>query len=714
MGGGAPPKKSLELPEDIKPSSGGQPAPAPRRDLNQSLADFKNERLERYWGGHMDFAALKVAAEKAAETGARQLLIPMPFTSPNGGKKGPEAPSDGSWARVLEQLVRILTGYSPLRFMPFRLLQKHGETAENTERRWRTIMGLEEIQYLPEDVDDPDRRVSLGLTAHEIWHVLFSRPELIFDEPQLIENMAFQALWWAVEDPRVNVAGLLRHPGAQEWLAVAVGRNFQIKDLNAERKRWAEEVPLHLQYNYALIYEWAADRFGWSPRRDPRLSDPRVREALDKTAEALRRAIRAKSAKLAFDIVKDEIWPVYKDLVDQAYEEEQKKQNGRGQGQGQESDSDSDSDSDADSDSSSASSKSRPGKPGKSKSRPSESVKAAMEKKEKDFRDKHASKIVDKPEQMSRSQRDAAKRELEKMRKRMGEKWEGDARDAQQGEGESDDDATRQMSAEEKVRQRERLNRADERREVDGSDQAVYKDYYDRVKRLIPITRQQLLQELKRKVRRRLIRDRRAGDLDEDALAEIPGGRRDVFHEEYIANRSLYRVSLLIDTSGSMGREKKERAIEGAIMLMEALDKVPGVALEIAVYDSTPRVVKPYGEKLSPSVKAAVVKSILQGSGSTESHVAVQGAIQRARLGRGEKLIFVVNDGDPDYNFDRDRYRAMLRAAKDVEVHGIGLGAGAELVTELFPLGRGWWLKDPAELARKIREILRKKILGRA
>lgn len=634
----------------------------------------------------------------------------MPFASPVNSGASADEPEDGRWAKVLEGLVRILTGYAPMRFTPFYYLQKHGETPDNTPRRWRTILGLEEIQYLPEDVDDPDPAVSLGRSAHEVWHVLFSRPELIFDEPELIKSMAFQALWWAIEDPRVNILGVKRHPGARKWLDAAYAKDYEIKDLAAERNQWAE-MPLHLQFNYALIYQW------WSGRPDPRATDARVLEALREADEAVQRAYWASDARKSFRIIRDEVWPIYKRLVDQAYEDQQKKRGQQGEDQ---QEGEGDGEGEGESGDGQRQSQGKPGESKGGKPQVSQSVKDKMEKAERDFRDKHASKMVDKPEKMSEKDKVQMKKDLEAMRKKMGQPQDGEGKDKQKGEAQGSaqgegEGAQAQNSPEHQQAQRERLTKPDERDEdLSEHDRVTYKEFYDRVKHLIPVMRQQFLQELKRKIRRRDIRRRDSGDLDGEALSRIPMGKRDVFKESLIANKTLYRVSLLIDTSGSMNGEKRERAIEGAIMMMESLDKLPGVVYEIVVFDSKPRVVKPYGERLTPEVKTAVVKAIAKGNGSTESHVAVQEAVERIRMGRGEKLMIMVNDGDPDNNFDRDRYRAMVRAAKDVDIHGVGLGPDAQLVLDLFPPGRGWWLKDAADFAKNLRSIIKKKILGGA
>ncbi|MBI4678614.1 MAG: VWA domain-containing protein, partial [Elusimicrobia bacterium] len=647
-------------------------------------------------------------------------LPPMPFTSPKG--RPPELEVDqetiDAWAKVLENVARLLARYPPIRLVPFYFLEKHGESQFSTPRTWRVVNGMEEIHYLPEDLADPDQGVSLGRTAHESWHLLHSRPELIFDHPELVENMHFQALWWAVEDPRVNNLGLARHPGARPWIESAYARDYEIRDLELERVEW-RSIPLHLQFNYSLVYEW------WKGISDARVTDPRVMNALARARDAIARASKEPDAKRAFDIVLNEIWPIYRDLLDEATRDEmdrQARQKRQKNGQKQ---------------------KGQQGKHKKSKPRPSDSLdekdrkdveekaKDKMQKASKDYRDKHASKVLDNPEKMSEKDREKAKKEMEELRKKMeearekgqqqGQKNSQQAQEGQEGQegqkGEGRPDGASKKNKAEKsdpkqaAKQVSRLAKPDqEKKETSLQDRLKYQDFLNRVRKLIPHTRRSLMQALKQKLRQRTIHGRDSGDLDEDALPSIPRGEKDVFKEEMSPNRVLYRVSLLIDTSGSMSTEKKERAVEGAVMMMEALEKVPGVVFEIVKYDSNPKVLKPYQMKLTPQLKSQIVSMILNGSGSTEAHTALKEAIERIRMGRGDRLIIMVNDGDPDNNFDRDQYRQMIKDARDVEVHGIGLGEGAQLVLDLFPPGQGWWLKDAAEFARNLRNILKKKL----
>jgi hypothetical protein len=745
-------------------------------------------------GGHMDFDSPRTKWDDTPGPmswdqwmNRSDRMPPMPFTSPKSGEDGLPSPTftspdDGAaspeeekglvdaWAKVLENVARLLSSYMGLRLSPFYYLQKHGENEKNTPRRWRAVSGLEEIQYLPEDLADPDRNVSLGRLAHEVWHLIFSRPELIFENKPFIKNMAFQALWWAVEDPRINNLGVAKHPGARGWLEAAYAKDYGIQDIDAERARWAR-IPLHLQFNYALIYQW------WSGRPDPRVVDSRVLEALQKAAKPIRKAIAEKDARRAFEIIRDEIWPIYQELMKQAYDQamqdkaeqdgeqqdgeksdEKQEGQGKGQGQGEQGDEQQDQDQqgsqagegqegDEQQASESESSSGGQGKQGrqqqdkkgkqggKKKQRPltdeekkkyEDQVRKEMEKQEKEYRDKHGEKTLDNPEDMSDAQQEKAKKEAEEMRKKVEkarQKGQPGQQDQQPQDGQSGQSSDSDSSAQDgkksdpsdpqkQKQQKDRLNKADEEKEVRQADHDRYNKYFDRVRKLIPTMRQQLLQTLKQKIRQRTIRGRDSGDLDEDAYHRIPAGDPDIFKEDFLPNKTLYRISLLIDTSGSMDGDKKERAIEGAIMMMEALDKVPGVQFEVVKYDSDPKVLKPYGAKLSPKMKESIIAAIFSGTGSTEAHKALKEAIERIRMGRGDKMIIMVNDGDPDYNFDRDQYRALIKAAKDVDIHGIGLGDQAQLVLDLFPPGQGHWLKDAAEFANNLRNILRKKLLG--
>ena len=52
-------------------------------------------------------------------------------------------------------------------------------------------------------------------------------------------------------------------------------------------------IPLHLQFNYALIYRW------WTGKDDPRVTDPRVIAALKEAHPYIVKATKTRSARRA-------------------------------------------------------------------------------------------------------------------------------------------------------------------------------------------------------------------------------------------------------------------------------------------------------------------------------------------------------------------------------------------------------------------------------
>jgi hypothetical protein len=753
----------------------------------RGVSDYGKPRVPSARAGAAEIERLGLAGARPAAPGREfpdWADIPMPMTSPASGEaQAPEPdPRAQPRTRLLETVSRILSGLTGLKLVPFHLLP--GEKEEGTPRRWRSVLGLGEVQYLPEDLAGGDEESAYGRALHEVWHLVYSRPEILFDWPELVKNMAFQALWWAVEDPRVNEQGLRSLPGARDWLDAAYGEDFRVRDLALERAAWNESVPLHLQFNYALIYRW------WRGRPDPRVTNPKVIEALREASGPVRKAISEPDAAKAFDIVREDVWPIYRRLMEDSLKNEMGRQSGEGGGQGEQGGPGGEGSSsggggqndgsepgpekkDQDAGSGSSDQEGREGKEGRpsqggqssdaqgSRKRPlsseelrqlAEQIRKELSAKDKDFRDRHSGKMERDPEQTPEPQRAQERSRMEERRGKMndgGKKGQapGPREDAgEQGGGDSDkgdgaadpkdgffgkksvvnNDKPKdsgpadlnpvkiQPSADRSpLDQAGRMRTPDEPlRTPNSMDRAGYKTFLDRVRQFVSIARAQLKAALKVRKRQRTIMDRDSGDLDPDSLYRIPMGRRDIFSDELIPDKVLYRVSLIIDTSGSMSSEKKERAIEGAILLVESLEKTKGIEFEIVRFDSEPIVLKPYRMRLNKDVKASVVASLMRTGNATQTHKALEDAIERIRLGRGERLIILVNDGDPDKNFDREKFKALVLSAKDIDIYGIGLGPDAGLVLELFPPGHGWWLRDAGEFAKSLVKILKHKIMG--
>ena len=161
------------------------------------------------------------------------------------------------------------------------------------------------------------------------------------------------------------------------------------------------------------------------------------------------------------------------------------------------------------------------------------------------------------------------------------------------------------------------------------------------------------------------LRGMRSGALDTGKLAEAFQGVPTVYMREGEVKTQKVSVCILIDESGSMWGSGETAARDTAILLNEALDKVPNVDLYI------------YGHTASRSTTSLFVyrernfhrKYVL---GSTDSRagnhdsIAIREACARVRKSTKENcLFFMISDGAPNESTDMVR-----KAVQDVEKDG--------------------------------------------
>lgn len=191
----------------------------------------------------------------------------------------------------------------------------------------------------------------------------------------------------------------------------------------------------------------------------------------------------------------------------------------------------------------------------------------------------------------------------------------------------------------------------------------VYNDSLSRVKPHISAVSRIL--KLSSTEYRMSLRGMRSGALDTGKLAEAFQGVPTVYMREGEVKTQKVSVCILIDESGSMWGSGETAARDTAILLNEALDKVPNVDLYI------------YGHTASRSTTSLFVyrernfhrKYVL---GSTDSRagnhdsIAIREACARVRKSTKENcLFFMISDGAPNESTDMVR-----KAVQDVEKDG--------------------------------------------
>ncbi|MBU0503874.1 MAG: AAA family ATPase, partial [Candidatus Omnitrophica bacterium] len=595
--------------------------------------------------------------------------------------------------RILEGLARVVTGEPRVHMRQWEQIGPYDEYT------WRFIFDLYQIQYVPEDLINPDEDISYGLTMHELWHLILSDPEVVDEELRV--NRSFWTLLNSIEDPRVNNLGVQRYTGADPWIQKLYQEKFGFDDTKIKEEIGKRQLtPLHLQFCVGLIYKW------WKGENDPRIINAKVKQALSKCDKDIQAAYSTPGAEESFRIIKDRIWPVYQDLIKQSREElrnliKNKGKDGNSgnrESNGQLSDDVKEQLKDI--------RKQLRWKFGKKKRDLTEGkINEVIKQAEEEFNKKVKGKML--PEDSKEGMISQDKKYQEEFRKGIEKLKAG----KQQGQVELLKELAKMGIAVQTFLENEMLRREG----ISSVQKESYENYLKAVRPYIATLKNHLLMIFKEITRKKMLTGRIYGNLDSGRLYQIPLGETRLFERKLKPGKFNYRICLLIDESGSMKYyDKYKRAIEGVVLFQEALKIIPGIEFEIAGFNSNPHNFhKSFKEKLTKRKAVEVVEQIQSEiGGNTEDKQAIEGSIKRMQSdsSKSKKLILVVTDGNPSKTKGQQitDLAELFKEAKDIKIFGIGIGHETKLVEEVYPYGI--CVEDISRLPEKISSILRKEI----
>lgn len=166
------------------------------------------------------------------------------------------------------------------------------------------------------------------------------------------------------------------------------------------------------------------------------------------------------------------------------------------------------------------------------------------------------------------------------------------------------------------------------------------------------------------------LRGMRSGVLDTGKLAEAFQGVPTVYMREGEVKTKKVAVCILIDESGSMWGSGETAARDTAILLNEALDKVPNVDLYIYGHTASRSTTSLYVYRERNFHRKYVLGSTDSRAGNHDS-IAIREACARVRKSTKENcLFFMISDGAPNESTDMVR-----KAVQDVEKDGFSVVA---------------------------------------
>ncbi len=278
----------LEEAAQPKPKAGVEKVPVTRRIVTNGLAYLFDYAIDVLGREDLALQSLRLNPEfKKNKTRLRSTLH--------------------SFARAI---LRNVTGRDALKIVEWekekRLEEEVPEVRYYPDRFPPELVIPPAVWFLHEDV-------ARGLIAQEIHRANHSQPELI--EKDLKEDKTFQELWRVTDTPRVIEEATPEHPGSRK----RINRYYDYRHREIPNRAVVQEKirkwPLHFQYFAGILWLWHKKEI------DPRITDPRVREALQQTREALEKAFH-ESAKHHYEITRDALWPVVKKLREETIREE--------------------------------------------------------------------------------------------------------------------------------------------------------------------------------------------------------------------------------------------------------------------------------------------------------------------------------------------------------------------------------------------------------
>lgn len=196
-----------------------------------------------------------------------------------------------------------------------------------------------------------------------------------------------------------------------------------------------------------------------------------------------------------------------------------------------------------------------------------------------------------------------------------------------------------------------------------GEDKCIYSNSLSNVKRYIPAISKVL--RIEGTDVQFCVKGQRSGVLDTTRLAEAHQGAQSVYTRRGEIRATKLSVCILIDESGSMWGPGEQAARDTAVLLNEALSKVPNVDLYIYGHTASRETTTLFVYKEKGFSRKYALGTTDSRAGNHDS-IAIREAAARVRRNTQENvLFFMISDGAPNESTDMVR-----KAVQDVEKDG--------------------------------------------
>lgn len=648
---------------------------------------------------------------------------------------------------------KILTSLASFIGKDFSIPVKLNEPGEG----WHWNFQDNEIKVDPQDLVEKSLDYLRFVTSHEGTHRRISRagdiPQEIWRQP------GFSFMTNAIEDPRVNNFLADAYPKAREQMKLVYEMDAQ---LEAQAKKDANDQlgfqPRFVTAGFEYIKQWFRSTQGQPVEFSDDLR-PEVREVVEKTLEAARDAwlrypskqeadqgedLIRRYANVSYEVIRDEVWPEFKKLVDQDMQDQeiqelmqqmmQDGQSGEGQeGQGMPQDLNDRLTPDQQKEleqamqqaqqsgpSQQGEGQSQPadGQPSQGQRRPVDIDSLSPELKEK-LRD-----YIDSQPQPTREQLEAAVRQpLKELEDLINEQLQGQLSDDpdKKAEREAQQKAAAESGDGAKKRSDEQVEPSDQPATPSNYEQTDdFRKFKDQLEKVMQ--KDESVYEQNRREVLPVI-DALEGDLRELFVARRAnkwysgfrsGKRIDIkkrmqekalgifaveskaWQKRELPQEKDYAITLLVDLSGSMKGQKISETFKGAVVLAEVLNRL-SIPTEILGFNDRLYEYQPYGQNMSQEIRDRMGTmprevSTERAAYNDDGWALEEASARLARQKATEKFLFVLSDGVPrpssahsGAQYELGGVVRKVMSETDQKLIGLGIGQGTDHVTRFYP-----------------------------
>lgn len=542
---------------------------------------------------------------------------------------------------------------------------------------WEYRPGEGVLRFVPSDLYSMTDRGVIAEVVHNIGHALYSQT-LDFEHLELPEpTEQFFQLANQVEDIRIEEQMMLMFPGTHTSFLYKFKKNDSQISGEVEQK-----LPPHTKFIYMLAKNF------WGELNPGEIPED-VQMALNEASDVLFDAYNVEKTNDMLEVVLKRLWPIFQKLIPETppggggqsdpngkpQDSQNKPQQGAGQGQ--------------------ASGQAGQGQPPPGASeQPTDGESQQLQKLAQDALDLEA---------------------LQEAMKNMsqGRKPEEDSKSNFQA------DVDAQMDAEEaKQNQAPTIdgndpvfggwgNTKSNIKDIDR-DTLSYEAMYHEIMPILPFFKKKLNSIMKDNRYSRHGGSFRTGKLNNKKLWRFKANSDKLFSRKMLRRHRDYKVTIMVDESGSMYGEKSRQAAKAACLFSEVLNAV-GLDFEVRGFNSKEYMYKSFNEKFGWTHRRAMeaISKQTHGSGAGGNNDGFNiwlaaDSLRRASTRDTERILIMISDGQPaeDYDTVPKKYHKALpsgkRNYKDFDLRQeiayaqkdcvmIGVGIRAPYVREYYP-----------------------------